>query len=809
MNVLVSFPSQERGGPRQRVRRPARTKSGISGRHGSLPAPTTSLIGREHDLATLQLAMLDGAVGKARLITLVGAPGTGKTRLAIAAAERLIESYEHGVYFVDLTTVGDSDAVPGALAHSLGATYRGHRPVSLDETLKRALRDRHVLLVLDNFEAVLGAGALIEELLAACPHLSIMVTSRASLRTTSEQQYEVAPLATPHLDHLPSVEDLSKVEAVELFVARVQPLRPGWQLSEANARAVAEICVRLDGLPLAIELAASWMNVLSPQVMLKELPRSMSRLDRGGASQGRHQTLDATIGWSYDLLSEQEQRLFRRLSVFENGWTVDTYVAICADDFADRATTLSVLGSLVDKHLVTRHEEADGTVRFGFLETIHEYASRRLHESGELSAIKRRHAAVLADLAERAERELDSPAQSAWIDVLEQERSNLRSALEWAKTADEPGAAELGLRIAATLWLFWDVRGHVQEGREPLRELLQLPDAQQRTMARAQALLAQAWLGYVRGDVDEVERVAEEALSIARDLGSTQAAARALSILGTTLSSYAEQFDRTDAVLRESLDLARPLGDTWSMGFGLYSRGTLAMRRGQLPEAIAYFEACRDVSSRTGNTFGVGCSIFRLGVIAGATGDRNKAIQMLRQAVELHWALRNRRVLALCLQQLACAGTGVLEPDDQARLFAASTGLFEQLPDYVLPDYLLAAQRQGIEATREALGEVRFSDAWTDGRSMSLEHVVRLAMGTGAGPADGSQAAGLTSREVQISRLVADGLTNREIGVRLGLSHHTVDNHLRRIFGKIGVSSRTGLATWSLRSGVAATRSHE
>ena len=296
-------------------------------------------------------------------------------------------------------------------------------------------------------------------------------------------------------------------------------------------------------------------------------------------------------------------------------------------------------------------------------------------------------------------------------------------------------------------------------------------------------------------------------LSIARDLGSTEAAARALSILGTTLSSYAEQFDRTDAVLQESLHLSRPLGDTWSTGFALYSLGTLAMRRGQLPEAIGYFEACREVSERTGNTFGIGCAIFRLGVIAGARGDRNQAIQLLRQSVELHWALRNRRVLALCLQQLACAGTGVLEADDQARLFAASTGLFEQLPDYVLPDYLLAAQRQGIEATREALGEVRFAEAWTDGRSLSLEHVVRLALGAGAPPGDGSQAAGLTSRELQICRLVADGLTNREIDVRLGLSHHTVDNHLRRMFGKIGVSSRTGLATWSLRSGVAASTS--
>jgi predicted ATPase len=254
-------------------------------------------------------------------MTLVGAPGTGKTRLGIAAAERLAEGFEDGVYFVDLTTLTDAGAVPAVIAHTLGATYRGHRPMSLEETLKRALRDRHVLLVLDNFEVVLQAGTLVEELLAACSRLRVVATSRAPLRTASERQFEVAPLATPDLDALPSLEALSRVEAVELFVSRVQPLRTGWQLTEANARAVAEICVRLDGLPLAIELAASWMNLLSPQEMLKELPRSMSRLARGGAENGRHQTLETTIGWSYDLLSEDEQKLFRRLSVFDSGWT--------------------------------------------------------------------------------------------------------------------------------------------------------------------------------------------------------------------------------------------------------------------------------------------------------------------------------------------------------------------------------------------------------------------------------------------------------------------------------------------------------
>jgi non-specific serine/threonine protein kinase len=802
MNVLVTFPGREPASRRRQPGRQLRERSRKGARHGFLPHPPTPLIGREPELAVLEHNLQGGDVSPGRLITLVGAPGTGKTRLAIATAERVVESYDDGVYFVDLTTLTEAEAVPAAIAHSLGATYRGHRPVSLEETLKRALRDRRLLLVLDNFEVVLGAGALIEDLVASCPRLRVMVTSRASLRTATEHQFEVPPLAMPDLDAIPALDELVRIESVELFVARVQPLRPGWQLTQTNARAVAEICVRLDGLPLAIELAASWMNVLSPQEMLKELPRSMSRLDRGGGTGGRHQTLEATIGWSYDLLSKDEQQLFRRLSVFESGWTFDSCVAVCADAGTDRASTLSLLGSLVDKHLVTRREDADGSVRFGLLETIHAYSSRGLEESGELQAIKQRHAAAFADLAEGAERELDSPAQSAWVEVLEQERGNLRSALDWARTAVDPDAAHLGLRIAATLWLLWDVRGHVQEGREPLRELLEHPGARVRSMARARALLAQSWLGYVRGDVDEVERVTDEVLSISEQIDNTQMAARALSILGTTLSSYAQQFERTETVLQRSLELSQPLGDTWSIGFALYSLGTLAMRRGQLPEAIQFYEACRDVSARTGNTFGIGCSVFRLGVIAGARGDQREAVRLLRQAVELHWALRNRRVLALCLQQLACTGTGLLEPDDQARMFASARVLFEQLPDYVLPEYLVEAERQGTDQIRNSLGEARFGEAWADGRKMSLREIVQLALGTSTNTDDAGRALPLTGREIQICRLVADGLTNREIGLRLGLSHHTVDNHLRRIFGKVGVTSRTGLATWSVRSGV-------
>jgi predicted ATPase/DNA-binding CsgD family transcriptional regulator len=761
------------------------------------------LVGRERDLAFLEAELKGDGAGTTRLFSLVGPPGTGKTRLAIGVAERLLDSYEHGVFFVDLSTLKDASHVPAAIAHCLGATYRGHRPTPLEETLKRALRDRHALLVLDNFEGVLDAGALVEDLLGACTRLRVVVTSRAPLRTPSEQQFEVAPLATPNLQALPSLESLCQVEAVELFVGRVQPLRPGWHLKEANARSVAEICVRLDGLPLAIELAASWMDVLTPQDMLTELPHSMNLLDRGSRDRGRHRTLDATIGWSYELLSEDERRLFRRLAVFENGWALDTCLGACADEGAERADTLRLLRSLVDKHLVTRTEDDDGSVRFGFLETIREYALRRLAESGELASIRQRHAVAFLELTERAERDLDSPAQAVWIERLERERGNVRAALEWARSAEEPGAVELGLRIAATLWLFWDVRGHVQEGRQPLRELLQSPQAQRRTIARARALLSEAWLGYVRGDVDEVERVVEEAQSIARELRDPQVAGRALAILGTTLAAYADDVNRTTAILEEALATSRPLGDTWAIGFALYNLGVLAMRSGQLDRATGYLQQCHEVSAATGNAFGIGCSVFRLGWVAGVSGDRTRAVELLKQALQVHWALRNRRVVALCLEQIACLGAGLADVVDLAHLLAVAEGMFEQLPDYTLPPQMVAAHKQGIEAARQSLGERGFGQALTTGRGMSVEQAVHLALGIDATGTTGVQPGGLTGRELQVAYLVADGLTNREIGLRLGLSHHTVDNHLRRIFDKLGVSSRTGVATWFVRTGMA------
>ena len=430
--MLVSFPgrntseaSEAPGLPGiqpRRVRRRAVLQR--DHQHASLRLPATSLVGRVRELAHVEACLRLSGTG-IRLLSLVGSPGTGKTRLSLEAAMRLADCFEQGVYFVDLSTATDAEVVPAAIAHVLGATYTGRRQVSVADTLKRVLRSREVLLILDNFEGVLGAGPMLEDLLAACPSVKMLVTSREPLRVASEQQFEVAPLAIPDLLRMPALEAFSQVEAVALFVERTRALRSGWELMPENAGAVGEICVQLDGLPLAIELAASWMNVLSPQAMVPELPHALRLLGtRGAPGPSRHQTLQATIGWSYDLLSDDERRLFRRLAVFDSGWTVDGCSAVCGGSESDRAQVLNLLGSLVDKHLVSRSEDDEGNVRFGLLQTIRAFALERLAESGELAVSRRRHAAWCVALGEQAEAELDSPAQTSWMERLEQERGN-------------------------------------------------------------------------------------------------------------------------------------------------------------------------------------------------------------------------------------------------------------------------------------------------------------------------------------------------------------------------------------------------
>ncbi len=383
---------------------------------GPLPQPATPLVGREAELARVKRWLRGPDV---RFVTLVGPPGTGKTRLAIATAQDMLGGFEQGVTFVDLTTLSRPEQVAPAIAHALEIGYTGRLPDGLEETLRRVLSDQHRLLVLDNCDRLLASAGMVLELVAACPHLKVLVTSREPMRVAAEHQFLVPPLAVPDLTRLPPIAELARVPAVRLFRLRVRSVQPGWELNDRNAAAVAELCVRLDGLPLAIELAASWMRVLSPRAMLPQLAEALDLLVGGGPDQPeRHQTLRAAIAWSHDLLGEPERRLFRRLAVFRNGWTVEACAAVCSEPGTAQVETLKPLASLVDKHLVLRSEDQDGNVRFRLLETLHAFAQEQVVASGELEVLRERHATFFVDLAEQAERELDSPLQAAWLERL-------------------------------------------------------------------------------------------------------------------------------------------------------------------------------------------------------------------------------------------------------------------------------------------------------------------------------------------------------------------------------------------------------
>lgn len=793
--------SRGQGSDRVTSTRARRSKSlGRSALPGALPTPASALVHREVELHQVTEILCRSDV---RLVTLVGAPGAGKTHLALAAAEALRSAFSGGVSFIDLTTITAPERVLPAIAPAFGIRYVGQSYERLEQTIRRVVGDREVLLLVDNFEHVLPAATSLLELLAGCPRLKILVTSRAPLRVAAERQLQVLPLAVPDPRHLPSLAALSEVPAVSLFILRAQAVAPNWQLTATNAADVAELCVRLDGLPLALELAASRLRVLSPRAIVDQLGHTLDVLGGGEADRPvRHQALRAAIAWSYDLLPAERQQCFGALAVFVGGWTLEACSVLWHGLDAQPVAALEDLAALVDAHLVVRHEETDAGVRFRLLDTIHAFAWEQLTTSGEDEAARRRHALFFVARAEEAEHGFDGPQQASWLERLEQDRDNQRAALAWCTHAGDPEATSLGLRLGAALRFFWDVRGHLREGRAPLKELLAVPAARPPTAERARTLQSAAWLAYLQGDVADVDRLLAESLDICRALGDTLDEARALSILGTALALHTDGQDRASHTLSEALRLGRLVDDTWSMGFALFSLSLVEMKQGRLDEATRYANACREVSQARGNTFGVACALFRLGVVALARGEIARAVALQQESLHLNWLLRNQRVVALNLELVACCLDSSHEADRQARLFAAAEALFEAT-DYPRAPTLAAAHERGVAAARAQLGEA-FAAVWREGRSLPLEEAVALGVGTHVPSArEESRAGGLSAREVQVACLVAEGLTDREVAARLGIGRRTVDKHLRHIFEKLQVRSRSALTAWVVRSGLA------
>jgi predicted ATPase/class 3 adenylate cyclase len=679
----------------------------------NLPVPLASFVGRDRELTRVTQLLKE-----TRLLTLTGAGGCGKTRLAVEAATRLLPTYPDGVFFVELAPIGDPDLVPSTIAAALGVPEEPTRPIQ--ESLKNALRDREMLLVLDNFEQVLGAAPVIAELLRAAPQIRIFITSRAALHLSGEQELPVPPLEMPDPRSLPPAERISRYEAVALFSVRAAGVDPNFTITEQNARSIAEICARLDGLPLAIELAASRVKLLSPSAMLDRLQHRLALLT-GGARDlpARQRTLRETIGWSYDLLERHEQSLFSRLATFVGGWTIEAAEAVANPAGELEVDTLDVLGSLVDKSLV-RTEPEDGDVRFGMLETIREFGSDVLADTGEASKARRRHASYFLSLAEGAEPTLTVRDQG-WLDRLEREHDNLRAALRWAI---DTGEAETGLRITGALWRFWQVRGHLAEGRRWSDDVLALPGAAARTCSRAKALSAAGSLAYWLRDTDSVRGPYEESLTIYQELGDPRGEAEALYNLGFAYL-LAGEYPAAQDLYQRAADMYRGLDDPRRLAHAITAMAMAAYQQGDLETTDVLNEEARATFLRVGDLWGIALTAGQLTALGLKRGDLKRARAAAIDSLEANQALGSTLGNAVSIQALAVLAVRLGRPERGVRL-AGAVDRIKEVAGGEAPQGIVGLE-DPCEIAKTSLTQDRIEALREEGRAMTLDEATALA----------------------------------------------------------------------------------
>jgi predicted ATPase/DNA-binding XRE family transcriptional regulator len=696
--------------------------------HGP-PHPPTPIVGRLKETAAATALLLDPEV---RLLTLTGPGGVGKTRLALEAAAKAGSAIRDGVVFVDLAPLRDPELVLTAIAQAFGLIP--NQELSPRQALLIALSDKQVLLVLDNFEHLAPAANDVANLLARCPALTVLATSRMPLNIRAEHEYPVAPLALPD-ERTTTLDALARTPAVELFVRRAEAANREFALSSQNAADVAEIAMRLDGLPLAIELAATRVKVLPPAALLARLECRLPLLT-GGAQDlpARQQTMRATIDWSHDLLTAGEQILFRRLAVFVGGFTLEAAEAVGGEGGAtslrvrhvserakDDGATLDLLGGLVDKSLLRVYEPSSDERRFGMLETIREYGRERLAAAGEEEAVRDRHLAWYVDLAERAEPELTRADQERWIRRLDTEHDNLRAALGWALERQHGDPAQ---RLAGALHRFWILRGHFDEGRRWLEKALLL-EAGVPPTTKARALLGMAHIAYQQGD-DGARSVFEEALALFRAAEDNGGAANALAALSMKVADEGD-YAGASALEDEALAIFRVRGDQASVARLLVNRGLDAYDLGDYERAAAVLEESLALGLSVGSWHSVGYALNNLALVAQEQRDYDRAVALQAEALDLWRGLGNVAGEAHCLENFAIFAQAQNELERAMRLYGAADALRARIGAPSRPNDREFNERHIAEA-RAQLGADAFAAAWSEGEAMSLEEAIAHAL---------------------------------------------------------------------------------
>lgn len=859
----------------------------------NLPLQLTSFIGREKEMADVKRLL-----GKSRLVTLTGVGGTGKTRLALQVAADLLNAFPDGVWLVGLAPLADPALVPLAVASALGV--REQPGASLEQTLAAYLQARRLLLLLDNCEHLLAACArLAEDMLQTCPQLHILASSREAMRVAGEAPYHVPSLALPDLRHLPPIETLSQYEAVRLFTERAVTVQPAFAVTNANAPAVAQVCQRLDGIPLAIELVAARVRAMPVEQISKRLDDRF-RLLTGGSRTAlpRQQTLQASIDWSYSLLSDPERMLLRRLSVFAGGWSLEAAEQVCADvaqdaghprdaehpqDVVLSSEILDLLIHLVDKSLVVA-EEQEGEARYHMLETIRQHARDRLLESGEGEALRHNHLAYFLRVAEEANNKVRGPEQEGALRRMEMEHDNLRSALQWSLGPASPShLPEAGLRLAGALGFFWGYKSLHQEGWNWIAAVLSHPESQGRTPARAKALHQASFLA---PDYATKRILLVESIAICREVGDKGNLAWALGGLGFWVEFQQHHLQEASQMITEALALSREVGDENLLANCLLSQGEMAMALGDVAsarilydESLALFQKLGDytlaaialshrayvdvqlgdypaaharmqqrltIMQEQGNMLFTMASLQMLGFVTLLEGHVSEAAALYQEGLALAQEVGNNQYA--CIYRIGLGEVARLQGDlRQAQaVFAAS------LPTAVKQESLTAiahglrnvaciavavgdaaravrlsaaAERHGIQgmglmhqpagfaqdlaAARAQVGAAAFEAAWAQGQAMSLEEAIALAVeefptqvlpsaAVMRHPPQGSQPAKsqplvepLSGREMEVLRLMAEGLSNSEIAEKLHVTVGTVKTHANAIFGKLEARNRT------------------